>query len=97
MNNDQEIGYSQQLFQSIRQVPYSALTVEKQPFRKGVFGKCYSASMSVHIKVCVKAFRCDKEFVSTFPKDRGCHDINSVPSKHTVVVWNHMRDIRCLF
>ena len=53
VNNDQEIDYSHQLFQSIRQVPYSALTVEKQPFGKGVFGKCYSALMSVHIKVCI--------------------------------------------
>ena len=60
----QGIRYSQQAFLSI---PFSALNVEKQPFGKGVFGKCFSAVMSAHINVCVKAFRTNKRLVSVFP------------------------------
>ena len=63
----QEIRYSRQAFLSIRRIPFSALNIEKQPFGKGVFGKCFSASMSAHINVCVKAFCTDKRLVSVFP------------------------------
>ena len=33
-------------------ISFTGLTVDKQPIGKGVFGKCYSATMSSHIDVC---------------------------------------------
>lgn len=58
----------QQAFWSIRKVPFAALSnVEKQPFAKGVYGKCFCASISASIKVCIKAFRTDKHLVSVYP------------------------------
>ena len=47
-----QISYPQLVFQAIRRIPFSALTVDKQPIGKGVFGKCYRAIMSSHINVC---------------------------------------------
>ena len=58
----------QQALQSIRKIPFASLNnIEKQPFAKGVYGKCFYASMSASIKVCIKAFRTDKHLVSAFP------------------------------
>lgn len=62
-----QISYPQLVFQSIRRIPFSALTIDKQPIGKGVFGKCYSAVMSSHINVCVKAFRSDEKLLSVYP------------------------------
>ena len=62
-----QISYPQHVFQSLRRIPFSALSVDKQPIGKGVFGKCYSATMSSHIDVCVKAFRSDEKLLSVYP------------------------------
>ena len=60
----------QQALRSIRKIPFSSLNnIEKQPFAKGVYGKCFYASMSASIKVCIKAFRTDKHLVSAFPSE----------------------------
>ena len=52
--------------------------------------------MSVHIKVCVKAFRCDKEFV-LFPKRLLRHRFCAIQVYHGCMESQSMRDIRCLF
>ena len=58
----------QQALQSIRKIPFASLNnIEKQPFAKGVYGKCFYASMSASIKVCIKTFRTNKHLVSAFP------------------------------
>ena len=65
----QQISSSvQQAFQSIRKVPFAALSnVEKQPFAKGVYGKCFYASIFASFKVCIKALSTDKRLVSVYP------------------------------
>ena len=83
----QGIRYSRRAFLSIRKIPFSALNVEKQPFGKGVFGKCFSAVMSTHINVCVKAFRTDKRLVSVFPLEAVV--TSTLSPQFTLVIWHH--------
>lgn len=66
LSNHQK-SYPRLVFQSIRRIPFSALTIDKQPIGKGVFGKCYSAVISSHINVCVKVFRSDEKLLSVYP------------------------------
>ena len=60
------LNLSQQVSQ-LRNIPFSALHMSKDPIGKGVFGKCFSGFISSHIEVCVKAFRLDDRLIHTFP------------------------------
>ena len=86
----------QQAFQSIRKIPFAAFNnIEKQPFAKGVYGKCFCASMSVSIKVCIKAFRTDKHLVSVFPSEAVITSNLCHPNLPWIYDSQSMEVIRC--
>lgn len=62
-----QFAYDSSDFLSIRQIPVSALTICGPSIGKGVFGKCFHASLASHRSVCVKVFRRDKKYTSVFP------------------------------
>ena len=75
---------------SLRKITRKELHVEKQILGRGMFGRCYLARLGP-LQVCVKVFRREKQYVSTFAMEalllsKLCHE--NIPWLHGIVSEN---------
>ena len=75
---------------SLRKITRKELHVEKQTLGRGMFGRCYLARLGP-LQVCVKVFRREKQYVSTFAMEalllsKLCHE--NIPWLHGIVSEN---------